>query len=422
MKQHHEILIIGGGTGGIMVAAQLLKKNSGIDVAIMEPSTVHAYQPAWTLVGAGSFRMSATQRKEERYIPQGATWIRRSAKQVLPEENTVVASNEERYTYDQLVVTPGLVMDLEGVEGLKDTIGKNGVCSNYIDPEYTWEVVRNFKGGNALFTQAATPIKCGGAPQKAAYLSEEYFQKSGVRDKTNVIYALPGSVVFGVEGFKQTIYEVVDRKNIIAKTHRQLVGIDPEKKLAHYRFTGEHIEEETRNDPDNKAGEKSLEDGTYTIPFDMLHLAPPQRAPEVVRNSPLAFQDGANKGWMEVDTHSLQHPRYPNVFGVGDCVALPTAKTGASIRKQAPVVVENILSMRNKGALSSLQYSGYASCPLVTGYGKMVLAEFEYDNKPAPDPLISKFLDTTKESWWMWMLKKYGLPWLYWHRMLRGKM
>jgi sulfide:quinone oxidoreductase len=100
---------------------------------------------------------------------------------------------------------------------------------------------------------------------------------------------------------------------------------------------------------------------------------------------------------------------------------LPTAKTGAAIRKQAPVLVENLLQLMKTGKIGSESYKGYSSCPIVTGYGKMVLAEFKYDNERDSDPIISKFVDTTKEQYSMWLLKKYGLPFMYWNLMLRGK-
>ena len=153
----------------------------------------------------------------------------------------------------------------------------------------------------------------------------------------------------------------------------------------------------------------------------MMHLAPPQSAPDFIKRSKLAHQEGPNKGWINVHKHTLQHNIYPNVFALGDAVAVPTAKTGAAIRKQAPVVVENLVKVMQNEASLSEGYQGYSSCPLVTGYGKMVLAEFKYDNVRDSDPLISTFMDTSKESWLMWLLKKYGLPFMYWNLMLKGK-
>ncbi len=420
MAKHHQIVIIGGGTGGIMVAAQLKNKRSNLDIAILEPSEKHVYQPAWTLVGAGTYDYEKTIRNESSVIPSGVTWIKEYATTFDPENNTVHTSGHS-YTYDYLVLAPGIQIDLDGIPGLRESLGKNGVCSNYTDPNYTWEVLKNFKGGNAVFTQPTTPIKCGGAPQKIMYLADDYFMKSGVKNDTRVIYATPGSVIFGVKEFVGALNQVIARKGIITKFFYAISEIDPVKKEVHFK-NAKPGDNQCVLTEDNGIQERVEGDSEYVIPYDMLHLAPPQSCPDFVKNSPFAIQEGPGKGWMEVDKFSLQHPKYNNVFGVGDVVHLPTAKTGAAIRKQAPVVVDNILTMLDSNILGSQKYSGYSSCPLVTGYGKMVLAEFKYDNVRDSDPFLTKFVDTTKESWSMWILKKYGLPYLYWNKMMKGKM
>jgi len=351
-------------------------------------------------------------------IPKKVTWIKEFADLFDPENNKVTTKSGTELTYDYLIVAPGIQIDLDGIEGLKDTMGKNGVCSNYIDPKYTWECLKNFKGGNALFTQPTTPIKCGGAPQKIMYLADDHFRKSGVRNKSNVIFATPGGVIFGVSPFKEELERIIKKKDIDFKPFYAITKIDGEKKEAHFKHTatGENL---CVIMEDNKLQEREEEeDSTIVIPFDLLHLAPPQSAPDFIKKSPFCNDDN----WMDVDINTLQSNKYPNVFGLGDVAALPTAKTGAAIRKQAPVVVGNILHLMKDGNLGNKTYQGYSSCPLVTGYGKMLLAEFGYENKRMSDPFLTKFVDTSKEKWSMWILKKYGLPYLYWNKMMKGKM
>lgn len=421
MTHTHQIIIVGAGTAGITVAAQLLQKDKSLNIALIDPAKTHYYQPAWTLVGAGTFDYQKTARPMASLIPKGVQWFNEYVTTFNPESNTLELANRETLQYDFLVVCPGIQLDLDGIEGLKETIGKNNVCSNYVDPNYTWEVLQKFKGGNALFTQPATPIKCGGAPQKIMYLADDYFQKQGVKDKTNVIFATPGSVIFGVADFAKTLMEVVNRKNINLKFFHKLVKIDGPNKLAYYEITlPENSDKSLEYNTNPRVKVQNIAPKQIAIPFDMLHLAPPQSAPDFIKNSPLAHQEGANKGWLNVNESTLQHNTYPNIYGLGDSAALPTAKTGAAIRKQAPVVVQQIInSLQNSS--KELIYKGYSSCPLVTGYGKMVLAEFGYNNVRMSDPLISKFVDTTKESYSMWLLKKYGLPFMYWNLMLKGK-
>lgn len=421
MKTKHQVLIIGGGSAGIMSAAFMKRRDPSVDITILEPSKDHYYQAAWTLVGAGTFDFNDTRRDEASLIPKGVEWIKDYAEKIEPEKNKVITRNSGEHFYDYLIVCPGLVMDLDALPGLREALKTDAVCSNYVDPKHTWEVIKKFKGGNAIFSQPSSPIKCGGAPQKIMYLAEETFVKNGVRDKTQVIYAVPGSVIFGVKDFAVTLNEVIRRKQIITRFFYNPVRIDPLLKKVWFKYTkpGSMV---TDISPDASIQEKVNEENLIEMHFDMLHLAPPQKAPDFIRDSPLSYQEGPSKGWLNVNIKTLQHNLYPNVFGLGDVAALPTAKTGAAIRKQAPVVVENILSLLKHESVLGREYSGYSSCPLVTGYGKMVLAEFKYDNVRDSDPLLSKFWDTSKEQYSMWILKKYGLPFLYWNMMMKGKM
>lgn len=413
MKTHYQILIIGGGTAGIMTASSLLKKNPSLDVGIIEPSDIHWYQPAWTLVGAGAYSYEKTKRPMASVIPKKANWIKDRVISFNPENNTVLTGADKKYTYDYLIVAPGLKLDMSLVEGLPEAIDKGVVCSNYTNPNHTWNVIKNFKGGTALFTQPPKPYKCGGAPQKIMYLADDYFRKSGVRNKTKVLFATSGDALFAVPEITKTLKQVVNRKKISVKFNHELKKIDSENQIAWFETTPSFTE---LNPTDFELYEK---EGLVGIKYDMLHLVPPNTAPDFIRNSPLV--DGSK--WLDVDPYTLQHTKYPNIFGLGDVSNVPTSKTGAAIRKQAPVVVENVLSLIELQKLSSKKYDGYSSCPFVTGYGKMVLAEFDYTKKFTPDPKLKKMFikDSSKEHWRLWVLKKYILPYLYWNKMLKGK-
>ena len=392
--QHEQVLIIGGGNAGISVAARLRREAPGLDIAILEPSSRHYYQPLWTLVGGGVFPKERSERDEASVIPEGVRWIQDAAAQVCPDEDTVLTASGRRLAYDYLVVAPGIQIDWERIEGLPEALGHDGVSSNY-DYRYvdkTWEFIQSFRGGRALFTHPSTPIKCGGAPQKIMYLADDHFRRAGVRERTEVTFATAGAGLFGVPKYAASLERVVQRKGIDVRFHHDLVAVDAERKVATFR--------------DVQTDER------HEIGYDLLHVTPPMSAPDFVKRSPLA--DGG--GWVEVDRATLQHPRYPNVFALGDASNLPTSKTGAAIRKQAPVVVRNLLAHVERRPLPGA-YDGYTACPVVTGYGRLVLTEFDYTMTPRETFPV----DQSRERRSMYLLKKHGLPWLYWNAILKGR-
>jgi sulfide:quinone oxidoreductase len=396
MKNHYQIIIVGGGNAGISVAAQLLRKNKKLDIAIIDPSEKHYYQPAWTLVGSGVFDIQKTERNEASVIPKNTTWLKESVLTFEPEQNALT-TNAGSYNYDYLIVCPGIQLNWGAIKGLKETLGKNGVCSNYSfqTAPYTFECIKNFKGGTAIFHNPHTPVKCGGAPHKIMYMAADYFRKHGVLDKANIQYWSGAAKLFAVPQYEKTLLKVCERANIKLNFMERLEEIDGENKRA--RFVG--------------FGENNKEVETW-VKFDMIHVTPPQSAPDFIQKSPLANA----AGWVDVDKNTLQHTKFKNIFSLGDASGLPTSKTGAAIRKQAPVVVSNVLSMVQNEAMES-QYTGYTSCPLLTGYGKLVLAEFDYNNQP-----METFpFDQSKERWSMYMLKKEVLPRMYWGQILTGK-
>lgn len=415
MNNTYEFVVIGGGTGGIMSASQIIAKKISNDVAVIDPSDTHFYQPAWTLVGAGTYNYEATKKPMKDLIPKGVTWVKDVVATINPQNNEVVTSSGEIITYKFLIVSPGVTNDFDKVPGLKEALEdeNSGVSSVYTDPKKTWRDIQQFKGGVALFTQPNTPIKCGGAPQKIMYLAESAFNKRGVREKSDVIFASPGGVIFGIPQIKETLMKVVNRKGIHLRFGHQLESIDYKNKIAWYKLGDNQGEHGTLNAKIIK------ENGRIGIPYDLLHTAPPATAPQFLKDAGLCNDEG----WLNVDKFTLQHKGFKNIFGIGDAAALPTAKTGAAIRKQVPVMLQNILAIKTgKNELPS-KYDGYSSCPLVTDYGKMVLAEFDYDGNFTPDPKLKWMFvfDSSKESWILWLLKKFGLPYLYWNKMMKGK-
>lgn len=389
----YRIVIVGGGSAGITVAAQLARKVPPSEIVIIEPSDKHYYQPLWTLVGGGVFPKQQSERDERSLIPAGTTWLRDAVSEFAPDDNAVLTREGKRIQYDYLVVAPGLQLDWDKIKGLKDTLGRDGVCSNYSYDivDKTWEFMRAGKGGNAIFTQPSPPIKCAGAPQKIMYLADDTFRKAGVRAQTNVIFASAAASIFAVKKYAQALDKIAARRQIDTRFQHNLIEVRPQTKEAVFQRL------DTKEE--------------VVLPYSLLHVTPPMSAPDFIKRSPLASE----AGWVDVDKQTLQHVRYPNIFSLGDASSLPTSKTGAAIRKQAPVLVQNLMATRQGRSLTA-RYDGYTSCPLVTGYGRLILAEFDYDLIPRE----TFPFDQGQERYSMYLLKAYGLPALYWHGMLKG--
>lgn len=397
MRTHYRIVIIGAGTGGISVAARILREKHHLkdEILLIDPATTHYYQPLWTLVGAGIVKKEESARPMDSLIPDGAEWLQDHVTTFDPENNQVETSSHGKIQYDFLIVSPGIEIDWERIKGLKESLGTKGVCSNYSyeHVDYTWDTLEKFTGGTALFTHPATPVKCGGAPQKIMYLAEEYLAKRGVRDSSRVVFGSANPAIFDVVKYRDALEIVLERKQIETHFRVNLTEIKADEKIAIF---------------------ENLDSGeSFEISYDMIHVTPPMQAPAFVRNSSLADSGG----WVDVDKHTLQHKQFKNVFGLGDCTNLPTSKTGAAIRKQAPVVVQNVLDAMY-GHLPTASYDGYSSCPIVTGYGSLILAEFDYDKIPQE----SMPFNQAKERRSMYILKKDFLPIMYWNGMLKGTM
>jgi sulfide:quinone oxidoreductase len=397
----YDVLIVGGGAAGIAVAASLLKRSKNLSVAIIDPAETHYYQPGWTFVGAGIFTPEHTARQMASLIPRGAEWIKAAVAAFDPIRNTVILEGCRLLRYTRLIVAPGIKLNWDGIEGLSETLGKNGVTSNYrydLAP-YTWELVQQLHSGRALFTQPPMPIKCAGAPQKAMYLSSDYWLRQGRLKDINVEFYNAGAVLFGIPDYVPALMEYVKKYDAQLNFGHTLTRIDGPNKTAWF----------TNTEKDGKTVQISRE-------FDMIHVCPPQQAPDFIRNSPLV--DDA--GWVDVDQATLRHKQYDNIWSLGDVMNAPNAKTAAAARMQAPVVANNIIADINGRSDAIAHYNGYGSCPLTVERGKIVLAEFGYGGKLLPS-FPRFFIDGTKPTRLAWFLKEMMLPPIYWKGMLRGR-
>ena len=396
----YDVVIVGAGAAGISVAASLRSRRSDLRIAVIDPADIHYYQPGWTMVGGGIFQPEQTARTMGSLIPRGVTWIKSAVAAFEPQNDAVILDGCRVVKYGRLVVCPGLKLDWAAVEGLEETLGRNGVTSNYrydLAP-YTWDLVQGLRGGRAVFTQPPMPIKCAGAPQKAMYLSADAWLRRGVLKDIDIQFMNAGGVLFGVKDYVPALMEYVRKYDATLNFFHNLVAIDGPARRATFDVAV----------PDGQPAQ-------VTVDFDMIHVCPPQVAPDFIRVSPLA--DAA--GWVDVDQATLRHKAHDNIWALGDVMNAPNAKTAAAARKQAPIVAENIVADLN-GRSAVAQYDGYGSCPLTVERGKIVLAEFGYGG--ALKPSFPRWLvDGTRPTRAAWFLKEKMLPPIYWKAMLRGR-
>jgi len=393
-----KIAIVGGGTAGVAVAAALRRRLPRHDrIVLIEPSAIHHYQPGFTLVGGGVWTRARTEADQSRVVPAGVTWVQDRVTAFDPDTSRLYLGDGSIVAYEYLVACPGLALQWHRVPGLAEALGDGRVVSIYSaeGAADTWQRTRALERGQALFTQPPMPVKCPGAPQKIVYMAGDYWRRRGRGSPIEQRFRTATPSLFSVPAYAPTLERVAARYGVDVGYATRLVAVDGPAALATF--------------------ERAREDGTrerWQEGYDLLHAVPPQGPLDVVAESPLADAHG----WIDVDAATLQHRRYRNVFGMGDASSVPTSKTAAAVRAQLPVVVANLEAVMD-GDAPPLRYSGYASCPLITAYGKVVLAEFEYDKRVRP----SVPWDSTRERRSAWWLKTRLLPWMYWQRLLKGR-
>ncbi|KAG0325299.1 hypothetical protein BGZ99_000815 [Dissophora globulifera] len=394
----YKVVVVGGGAGGLSVASTLSETLGNNAVAVIDPSDVHYYQPLWTFVGAGLKTFDESKMPMSEVMPEKAQWIKNSVASFSPNKNTVTLANGDSISYDYLVVAAGIQVNWGKIKNLPQTLGKNGVTSNYAadSVEKTNEFVKAFKGGNALFTMPSTPIKCAGAPQKAMYLAEEQWRKAGIRDKTNINYFTGLGKIFAIDKYGNELLKICKARNLNINYFTDLTEIKPDTKEAVFNIIG-----------GDKKGSQ------LTLPYDFLHVVPPMSSPDFIKSSELANADG----WVDVNKDTLRHNKFSNVYSLGDCSSLPTSKTAAAITAQSAVLKHNLLNDINGEGKEPSKYDGYTSCPLITGSETLILAEFSgYTGKPQE----TFPFDQSKESYLTYLLTKELIPEIYWKSMIKG--
>ena len=396
------IVIAGAGAAGLAMASRLSRGMPNATVTVVDATREHHFQPGFTLVGAGIWSPGQVTERNADYMPRGVEWIEDAVAEFDPDANVVFTASGARVAYDFLIVATGLKLDYAAIDGMDASlIGSEGIASIYAGPNEAAASARAIDrfletGGVGLFGRPAGEMKCAGAPLKITFITDDKARRQGRRGAVELTYNAHGPAVFAVPPVNDKVKEMFAARGVAVNYGHVLTAIEPGAKRATYRTEG----------------------GDVTLDYDFIHVVPPMRAPDAVRQSPLPWQEGvlAADGWVEADKATLRHPRYANVFSVGDIAGVPRGKTAASVKWQVPVVADNLIA-ETAGRTPSAAYNGYTSCPMVTGYGKAMLIEFDYDGTLIPS---FPFIDPLKELWVSWLIEEKGLLGAY-RAMLRGR-
>ncbi len=405
------IVIIGAGAAGTSLANRLVERLTGAEITLLDPRAEHLYQPGLSLVAAGLKPAGYTVSRTTDWLPRGVTLLAEAASGIDPEAKVVETSGGQRLAYDFLIVAPGLVLDHGAIEGFDlAQVGQNGIGALYAGPEYaarTWTAVQAFTeaGGTGVFTRPATEMKCAGAPLKHAFLVEDIATRTAGAGKHEMHYFAPQASLFGVPIVAEKVRMLFGERGIATHMGQTLTAVDAAQKVATFvSVTKDATGVETRSQTQ--------------VDYDYLHVIPPQRAPDVIRQSGLSWADKwTDQGWVEADQKTLRHPRYPEVFSLGDVAGVPKGKTAASVKWQVPVVEDHLVAAI-QGREGTESYDGYTSCPLITRVGRAMLIEFDYNNDLVPS--FPGVIAPLEELWISWLMKEVALKATY-NAMLRGR-
>ena len=394
VKEHYRLIVLGAGAGGITSTSMILRKKKKLkgDTLIIDPGDYHYFQPGFPLVGSGELKLEDTRKRMVDVIPKGAVWEKSRVIGVDPKKREVT-TGEKTFTYDYLLIALGLELDFGAIEGVKESLGKNGVTTTYLYDylEYTYRTLKEVKHGNIIITKPKSEIKGAVAAENSLFTMKD-FEEIYHHKNVQVLFRSGRDRLFKVDKYNQSLTVEMEKQGIDYKLDHELVRVDSVNRFAMFK--------------DLKTG------AVERLPFELLVITPPQRGPSVLKNSPLIDEEG----WVSVDNHTLRHTDFPTIFGLGDATNLPITKMAASVRKQVPVVVQNIIDVMD-GRSPSKRYNGDTAAPIATELGRLILAEYDYERIPKE----TTFLDQSKSNLFIYQFKKRMIPFMYWNGMMNGR-
>jgi sulfide:quinone oxidoreductase len=379
MTMGHDVLVLGGGVGGTVVA-NLVAKELGDDarVTLVDATGIHVYQPGFLYVAVGQEQPADLQRPETSLLRKGIKLVVDRVTLIDPSTQKVVLGSGRTLRYDELLIATGsrtVMEEVPGGAGAHDFYTIEGAARLF-------RALKEFKGGTIVIGVAGIPYKCPPAPVEFAFLLDDYLRSTGIRDQSTIKLLSPLNRAFTIEATSKLVQPLLAERGIELTGFFNVESVDPVAKTV-----------------------TSLEG--ETIDYDLLVLVPPHRGQKVIEDSGI----GDERGWIPVDRNTLKHVRFDHIWVVGDATDIPITKSGSVAHYEASVAADAIVAEARGLPAPTHVYDGKVMCFLETGRGAATTIQFDYDHPP---------VSPTPARRWHWAKLLFNKT--YWHTVPQGRL
>ncbi len=354
----HRIVILGGGTGGTLVANRLDRLHGDhASITVVDRDDVHVYQPGLLFIPFGLTRPEEIVRPRHAQLREGVDFRIGEVRSVDVAANRVDLDDGSTLDYDVLLIATGASLQPQETEGLSGPEWGHSIHTFYSleGASALRGALEGFKKGRLVVNVIDMPIKCPVAPLEFCFLADWQLHRRGLRDEVELTFVTPLDEAFTKPAASERLGALLSEKGINVESEFATGRVDQGARRLHSWDERE-------------------------IGYDLLVTIPVHGGPEYVGASPGL---GDALGFIPTDRHTLQSRSAPNVFVIGDASDVPTSKAGSVTHFEGETVVGNIQRFLNGEPLEP-SYDGHANCFIETGFHRALLIDFDYEHEPLP--------------------------------------